>query len=222
VVAGVCYGFIGNRMLIPRQEQAGALLLEGATPEQIDRVHTAFGMPMGPFQMADLAGVDIGWHRDTRRIESIRDALCAAGRWGQKTKAGFYDYDDRRKPTPSPVTTAIIERFRFQAGIEPRQIDDEEIVVRTLYTMVNEAAKILEEGIAQRASDIDVVWAFGYGWPRTKGGPMHWADTIGLAGILDGLERYRDRLGTDVSVSAMIRDKAKNGGTFVSHSRGTR
>jgi 3-hydroxyacyl-CoA dehydrogenase len=208
VVAGVCYGFIGNRMLIPRQHQAAALLLEGATPEQVDHVHTAFGMPMGPFQMADLAGVDIGWHRDPNRVESIRDALCAAGRWGQKTQAGYYDYDDKRKPMPSPVTTAIIERFRSEAGITPRQIDDEEIVVRTLYTMVNEAAKILEEGIAQRASDIDVVWVFGYGWPRAKGGPMFWADTIGLAAIVDGLERYRDRLGADFSVAAAIRDGA--------------
>jgi 3-hydroxyacyl-CoA dehydrogenase len=204
VVAGVCYGFIGNRMLIPRQQQAGALLLEGATPEQVDQVHTAFGMPMGPFQMADLAGVDIGWHRDANRVESIRDALCAAGRWGQKTRAGYYDYDDKRKPLQSPVTAAIIERFRSEAGITPRQIGDEEIVVRTLYTMVNEAAKILEEGIAQRASDIDVVWAFGYGWPRAKGGPMFWADSLGLATIVDGLERYRDRLGADFSVAASI------------------
>jgi 3-hydroxyacyl-CoA dehydrogenase len=204
VVARVCYGFIGNRMLIPRQQQAGALLLEGATPEQVDQIHTAFGMPMGPFQMADLAGVDIGWHRDANRVESISDALCAAGRWGQKTRAGYYDYDDKRKPLPSPVTAAIIERFRSEAGITPRQIRDEEIVVRTLYTMVNEAAKILEEGIAQRASDIDVVWAFGYGWPRAKGGPMFWADSLGLATIVDGLERYRDRLGADFSVAASI------------------
>jgi 3-hydroxyacyl-CoA dehydrogenase len=204
VVAGVCYGFIGNRMLIPRQHQAAALLLEGATPEQVDHVHTAFGMPMGPFQMADLAGTDIGWHRDPNRVESIKDALCTAGRWGQKTRAGYYDYDDKRKPMPSPVTTAIIERFRTEAGITPRHIDDEEIVVRTLYTMVNEAAKILEEGIAQRASDIDVVWAFGYGWPRAKGGPMFWADTVGLATIVDGLERYRDRLGADFSLAAPL------------------
>lgn len=214
VVAGVCYGFIGNRMLIPRQGQAIALLLEGATPEQVDRVHTALGMPMGPFQMADLAGVDIGWHRDPARIESIRDALCAQNRWGQKSGAGFYDYDDKRRSTPSPVTANIIEEFRAKAGIAPREISDEEIKVRTLYTMVNEAAMILEEDIAQRASDIDVVWAFGYGWPAWRGGPMFWADSVGLKAIVDGLELYRDRMGADFTPSKLLWDKAAAGQTF--------
>ena len=116
VVAGVCHGFIGNRMLMPRQIEATKLLLEGATPEQVDRVHVEFGMPMGPFQMADLAGVDIGWHRDPNRIENVRDALCAIDRWGQKKGAGFYDYDDKRRPTPSPVVQQIIEDFAKQAG----------------------------------------------------------------------------------------------------------
>ncbi len=179
VVAGVCYGFIGNRMLMPRQVQANRLLLEGATPEQIDRVHVEFGMPMGPFQMADLAGVDIGWHRDPTRIENIRDALCAVDRWGQKKGAGFYDYDEKRRPTPSPVVEKIIEDFRAKEGVEKRDISDQEIIERTLYTMVNEGAKILEEGMAQRASDIDVVWVYGYGWPVYRGGPMFWADTEG-------------------------------------------
>ncbi len=211
VVAGVCYGFIGNRMLMPRQDQATALLLDGATPEQIDRVHTAFGMPMGPFQMADLAGVDIGWHRDTSRIESIRDALCAEGRWGQKTKAGYYDYDEKRRPTPSPLTGEILTRFRERAGRTPRPIEDEEIVARTLYTMINEGAKILEEGIAQRASDIDVVWVYGYGWPPVKGGPMFWADTIGLTTVVDGLAKYRDKLGPDFTVSALLSERAASG-----------
>ena len=116
VVAGVCHGFIGNRMLMPRQVEATKLLLEGATPEQIDRVHVEFGMPMGPFQMADLAGVDIGWHRDPTRIENIRDALCAIDRWGQKKGAGFYDYDDKRRPSPSPVVAADHRGFRAKAG----------------------------------------------------------------------------------------------------------
>ena len=132
VVAGVCYGFIGNRMLIPRQLQAEALLMEGATPEQIDRVHVEFGMPMGPFQMADLAGVDIGWHRDPTRIDNLRDALCAIDRWGQKKGAGFYDYDDKRRPSPSPVVKAIIEDFAKKQGVERRDISDQEIVERTL------------------------------------------------------------------------------------------
>lgn len=190
VVAGVCHGFIGNRMLMPRQVEANKLLLEGATPEQIDRVHVAFGMPMGPFQMADLAGIDIGWHRDPTRIENIRDALAAEGRWGQKKGAGFYDYDDKRRPTPSPRVAEIIDGFRTSAGTKRRAISDEEIVARTLYTMVNEGALILEEGMAQRASDIDVVWIYGYGWPVYRGGPMFWAQTEGLDKVVAGLERY--------------------------------
>ena len=211
VVAGVCHGFIGNRMLMPRQLQANQLLLEGATPEQIDRVHVDFGMPMGPFQMADLAGVDIGWHRDPSRVENIRDALCAIDRWGQKKGAGFYDYDDKRRPSPSPTVQAIIDDFRTKAGIEPREISDQEIIERTLYTMVNEGAKILEEGMAQRASDIDVVWVYGYGWPVYRGGPMFWADTEGLATIVDGLKRQQDRLGPDFALSELLVRKAEAG-----------
>jgi 3-hydroxyacyl-CoA dehydrogenase len=190
VVAGVCHGFIGNRMLMPRQVEANKLLMEGATPEQIDRVHVAFGMPMGPFQMADLAGVDIGWHRDPSRIENIRDALAAEGRWGQKKGAGFYDYDEKRAPSPSPRVAEIIDDFRAKEGSVPREISDEEIVARTLYTMVNEGALILEEGMAQRASDIDVVWIYGYGWPVYRGGPMFWAGTEGAEKVVAGLERY--------------------------------
>lgn len=214
VVAGVCHGFIGNRMLMPRQVEATKLLLEGATPEQIDRVHVEFGMPMGPFQMADLAGVDIGWHRDPNRIENIRDALCAIDRWGQKKGAGFYDYDESRRPSPSPVVQQIIEDFAKKQGVERRQISDEEIVERTLYTMVNEGAQILEEGMAQRASDIDVVWVYGYGWPVYRGGPMFWADTVGLQNIVDGLKRQEQRMGSDFSFSKLLLDKAAAGEKF--------
>ncbi|MFC7499948.1 3-hydroxyacyl-CoA dehydrogenase NAD-binding domain-containing protein [Enterovirga sp. GCM10030262] len=211
VVAGVCYGFIGNRMLIPRQMQAMQLLLEGATPEQVDKVHVEFGMPMGPFQMADLAGVDIGWHRDPTRIENIRDALCAIDRWGQKKGAGFYDYDDKRRPSPSPKVQEIIDDFRAKAGVEKRDISDQEIMERTLYTMVNEGAKILEEGMAQRASDVDVVWVYGYGWPVYRGGPMFWADTVGLQEIVAGLERQKERLGSDFALSDLLTRKADAG-----------
>jgi 3-hydroxyacyl-CoA dehydrogenase len=214
VVAGVCHGFIGNRMLMPRQVEATKLLLEGATPEQIDKVHVEFGMPMGPFQMADLAGVDIGWHRDPNRIENIRDALCAIDRWGQKKGAGFYDYDEKRRPTPSPLVQQIIEEFAAKQGVERRQISDEEIVERTLYTMVNEGAKILEEGMAQRASDIDVVWVYGYGWPVYRGGPMFWADTVGLDKIVDGLKRQEARMGSDFSFSQLLLDKTERGEKF--------
>lgn len=190
VVAGVCHGFIGNRMLSPRQIEANKLLMEGATPQQIDKVHVDFGMPMGPFQMADLAGVDIGWHRDPSRIESIRDALAAEGRWGQKKGAGYYDYDEKRNATPSPRALEIIEDFRSRSNLPKREITDQEIVERTLYPMVNEGAKILEEGKAQRASDIDVVWINGYGWPVYRGGPMFWAQTEGLAKVVAGLEKH--------------------------------
>ncbi|HEY5722633.1 MAG TPA: 3-hydroxyacyl-CoA dehydrogenase NAD-binding domain-containing protein [Allosphingosinicella sp.] len=208
VVAGVCHGFIGNRMLMPRQVEATKLLLEGATPQQIDKVHVDFGMPMGPFQMADLAGVDIGWHRDPSRIENVRDALCAVDRWGQKKGAGFYDYDEKRRPSPSPVVQQIIEDFSKKEGVERREIGDQEIVERTLYTMVNEGAKILEEGMAQRASDIDVVWVYGYGWPVYRGGPMFWADTEGLAKIVEGLKRR------GFEVAKMLADKAEAGEKF--------
>ncbi|WNO54985.1 3-hydroxyacyl-CoA dehydrogenase NAD-binding domain-containing protein [Stakelama saccharophila] len=208
VVAGVCHGFIGNRMLMPRQVEAQKLLMEGATPEQIDKVHVEFGMPMGPFQMSDLAGVDIGWHRDPERIESIRDALCAEGRWGQKRQAGFYDYDDRRNPTPSPRVAEIIEDFRKKTGARQHDVTEQEIIERTLYPMVNEGAKILEEGKAQRASDIDVVWIYGYGWPVYRGGPMFWADTVGLKTIVEGLEKH----GFDVS--PLLRQKAEKGERF--------
>ena len=214
VVARVCHGFIGNRMLMPRQIEATKLLLEGASPEQIDKVHVEFGMPMGPFQMADLAGVDIGWHRDPNRIETIRDALCAIDRWGQKKGAGFYDYDEKRRPRPSPIVEEIIEDFASKQGVERREISDQEIVERTLYTMINEGAKILEEGIAQRASDIDVVWVYGYGWPVYRGGPMCWADSVGLDKIVAGLKHQEARMKPEFSLSPMLLQKAEEGERF--------
>jgi 3-hydroxyacyl-CoA dehydrogenase len=202
VVAGVTYGFIGNRMLMPRQVEANKLLMEGATPQQIDKVHVDFGIPMGPFQMADLAGVDIGWHRDPTRIESIRDALAAEGRWGQKKGAGYYDYDEKRNPTPSPRAAEIIEDFRSKSNLPKREISDEEIVERTLYTMVNEGALILEEGKAQRASDVDVVWIYGYGWPVYRGGPMFWAQTEGLKKVVAGLEKHGFKVAESLKAAA--------------------
>ncbi|MFN3475256.1 MAG: 3-hydroxyacyl-CoA dehydrogenase NAD-binding domain-containing protein [Blastomonas sp.] len=208
VVAGVCHGFIGNRMLMPRQVEANKLLMEGATPEQIDRVHVEFGMPMGPFQMSDLAGVDIGWHRDPSRIESIRDALCAEDRWGQKKGAGFYDYDEKRNPTPSARVAEIIEDFRSRSNMPKREISDQEIIERTLYTMVNEGAMILEEGMAQRASDIDVVWIYGYGWPVYRGGPMFWAGLEGTPKIVEGLKKH------GFAISKLLAEKAEKNEGF--------
>ena len=208
VVAGVCHGFIGNRMLMPRQVEAMKLLMEGATPEQIDRVHVKFGMPMGPFQMSDLAGVDIGWHRDPSRIENIRDALAAEDRWGQKKGAGFYDYDDKRQPSPSPRVAEIIDDFRQKTKTPQHEITDEEIVERTLYPMVNEGALILAEGKAQRASDIDVVWIYGYGWPVYRGGPMFWADLEGAKKIVAGMEKH------GFEIAPLLREKADKGERF--------
>jgi 3-hydroxyacyl-CoA dehydrogenase len=202
VVAGVCHGFIGNRMLMPRQVEANKLLMEGATPQQIDKVHVDFGMPMGPFQMADLAGVDIGWHRDPNRIESVRDALCAVGRWGQKTGKGYYDYDEKRNPTPSVETQKIIDEFAAKSNLPKREISDEEIIERTLYPMVNEGYLILEEGKAQRPSDIDVVWIYGYGWPVYRAGPMFWGDLEGAKKIVAGLEKH------GFAVAASLKAKA--------------
>ena len=202
VVAGVCHGFIGNRMLAQRQAPASQLLLEGATPQQIDKVHTDFGMPMGPFQMSDLAGLDIGWHRDPNRIETIREALCAAGRWGQKTGKGFYDYDEKRNGTPSPEAMAIIEDFRSKSNMAKREITDQEIIERTLYPMVNEGYLILEEAKAQRASDIDVVWIYGYGWPVYRGGPMFWGDLEGAGKIVEALERHGIKVADSLKAKA--------------------
>ncbi|KTE46624.1 MULTISPECIES: 3-hydroxyacyl-CoA dehydrogenase NAD-binding domain-containing protein [unclassified Sphingopyxis] len=203
VVAGVCDGFIGNRMLKPRQVEAMNLLMEGATPQQIDKVHVDFGMPMGPFQMSDLAGVDIGWHRDPTRIESIRDALAAKGRWGQKTGKGFYDYDEKRNPSPSAEVAEIIEDFRQHSNKAKREISDQEIIERTLYPMVNEGALILAEGKAQRASDIDVVWIYGYGWPVYRGGPMFWAGLEGTDKIVAALEKH------GFAVAPLLKEKAE-------------
>ncbi len=202
VVAGVCHGFIGNRMLSQRQMPAMQLLMEGATPAQIDKVHTDFGMPMGPFQMSDLAGLDIGWHRDPARIETIRDALCAVGRFGQKNARGFYDYDDKRVGSPSAEVLEIIEDFRSKSNLPKREITDQEIIERTLYPMVNEGYLILEEGKAQRASDIDVVWIYGYGWPVYRGGPMFWGDLEGAGKIAEALERH------GVTVAESLKAKA--------------
>ncbi len=203
VVAGVCHGFIGNRMLSQRQIPANALLMEGASPEQIDNVFTDFGFPMGPFQMADLAGMDIGWHRDTSlEPTNVREAMCLAGRFGQKNGKGFYDYDEKRNRTPSPEALAIIEDFRSRSNMQKREISDQEIIERCLYPMVNEGYLILEEGKAQRASDIDVVWIYGYGWPVYRGGPMFWGDLEGAKKIVESLERQGVKVAESLKAKA--------------------
>ncbi|RBP00868.1 short chain enoyl-CoA hydratase /3-hydroxyacyl-CoA dehydrogenase [Roseiarcus fermentans] len=214
VTVGVCYGFVGNRMLAERQREAGKLILEGATPAQVDRVLTDFGLPMGPFAMSDLAGLDIGWSAETSKGESIRDILCEEGRRGQKTGAGFYDYDEQRNAKPSAHVETIIRAFAAAKGIAQRDITDAEILERLIYPMINEGAKILEEGKAQRASDIDVVWIMGYGWPVYRGGPMFYADTVGLNTVLDKLKEFQAKFGDDFRPAALLEKLAAAGGSF--------
>ena len=214
VVVGVAHGFVGNRMLAQRQREAQKLILEGTTPWDVDRVITDFGMPMGPFAMSDLAGLDIGWSAATSKRSTIREILCEEGRRGQKTGAGFYDYDEARTPKPSTRVEAIIREFAKSKGVAQRKIGDAEILERCIYPMINEGAKILEEGKAQRASDIDIVWINGYGWPVYRGGPMFYADTIGLKTVLAKLKEFQAKFGDDFKPAALLEKLAAEGGTF--------
>jgi 3-hydroxyacyl-CoA dehydrogenase len=204
VLVGVCQGFVGNRMLSQRTREAQALVLEGALPWDIDRVLYDFGFPMGPFAMGDLAGLDIGWVKENSKSATIREVLCEMDRRGQKTAAGYYDYDENRNAKPSPVTEKIIADFRAKAGVNPRTISDEEILERSLYPMINEGAKILEEKKAIRPSDIDVVWINGYGWPVYRGGPMHYADAIGLDKVLARMKDFHAKMGEAFKPSALL------------------
>jgi len=199
VVSGVTDGFIGNRMIEQYSRQAGFLLEEGATPQQVDQAMEKFGMAMGPFRMGDLAGNDVGWYiRKRRYVEKpdvryskTADLLCEMGRFGQKTGAGWYDYvPGKRDAIPSPAVVEMIEKHRVALGITPRKIGDDEIVHRLVYALVNEGAKIIDEGIAQRASDIDMVYLTGYGFPMYRGGPMNYADTQGLFNVVQAMKRF--------------------------------
>jgi len=200
VVSGVCDGFIGNRMIEQYSRQAGFLLDEGATPQQVDRAIEKFGFAMGPFRMGDLAGNDIGWAIRKRRAQErpnmlysrTADKLCELGRFGQKTGAGWYDYQaGKRDAIPSDLVNKMIEEHRKELGITPRKISDEEIVQRLVFSLVNEAAHILEEGIASRASDIDMVYLTGYGFPIHRGGPMLYADQVGLFNVVQAMKRFQ-------------------------------
>jgi 3-hydroxyacyl-CoA dehydrogenase len=199
VVSGVCDGFIGNRMIEQYSRQAGFLLEEGCTPAQVDKAIEKFGFAMGPFRMGDLAGNDIGWairkrryvEKPDMRYSKTADLLCEMGRYGQKTGAGWYDYQPgKRDAIPSPVVDKMIEDYRKDLGIAPRKISDDEIVHRLVYALVNEGAKILEEGIASKASDIDMVYLTGYGFPLHRGGPMCYADTQGLFNVVQAMKRF--------------------------------
>ena len=214
VMVGVCPGFVGNRILFQRRIEADRIILEGATPAQVDRVLYDFGFPMGPFAMSDLAGLDIGWKAENSKGETLRDLMCESGRRGQKNGRGYYTYDpDTRAATPDPEVEQIIKTFAIGKGIEQREVSDQEVLERCLYPMVNEGAKILEEGIAIRGSDIDVTWVNGYGWPVYRGGPMHWADSVGLAEIVEKIEGYSASLGgRHWELSPLLARLAEEGG----------
>lgn len=219
-VVGVCDGFVGNRMLAQRGKQSEKLLFEGALPQQVDAVVTKFGMPMGPFAMGDLAGLDIGWRsRKDRGIKSeIADALCEAGRFGQKTGKGYYKYEPgSRSALPDPEVEKLIDETLLRLGRKKRIVSDDEILERMMYPMINEGAKILAEGIAARPSDIDVVWLYGYGWPIYRGGPMYWADTVGLKHIADRLAYYaKETNDPSLEPAPLLKKLADEGKTFAS------
>ncbi|SDN92962.1 3-hydroxyacyl-CoA dehydrogenase NAD-binding domain-containing protein [Afipia sp. GAS231] len=219
-VVGVCDGFVGNRMLAQRGKQSEKLLFEGALPQQVDAVVTKFGMPMGPFAMSDLAGLDIGWRsRKDRGIKSeIADALCEAGRFGQKTGKGYYKYEaGSRAALPDPEVEKLIDETLQRLGRKKRVVSDDEILERMMYPMINEGARILEEGVAARPSDIDVIWLYGYGWPIYRGGPMFYADQVGLKHIADRLSYYaKETNDPSLEPSPLLKRLAAEGKTFAS------
>ena len=224
VLARVCDGFIGNRMLHQYLREAKYLIEEGALPQDVDRVIFEFGFPMGPFAMSDLAGNDISWRirkgkaasrsNDQRYSGTIADRICEQGRFGQKTGKGWYLYQDGRTPTPDPEIEALIVETSKELGIERRKISDDEILERCLYPLINEGAKILEEGIAIRASDIDATWVHGYGFPRYRGGPMLYAETIGLEKIVARLKEFQAEHGDVMAPSPLLERLAAEGKGF--------
>lgn len=215
VVVGVCFGFVGNRMFAQRGRETDKLVLEGALPPQIDKVLYDFGFPMGPFVLRDLIGLDIGWSKETSTGDSIRDILCEQDRRGQKTGAGYYKYEKgSREPIWDPEVEKMIIDFAEKKNIKRKKISDEEIIERSIYPIVNEGAKILEEGIATRASDIDAIWINGYGWPVYLGGPMFWADTVGLAKILETIKKFHKEFGDEWKPASLLEKLVKEGKGF--------
>jgi len=218
VTVGVCYGFVGNRMLHARGGQVERLLLEGAAPKDIDAAATAFGFLMGPCAVGDLAGLDVGWRirKEAGRKAIVADAICELGRFGQKTGKGYFLYEaGSRTPVPDPEIDALIEKLAAANGITRRTIDAEEIRERLIYPLVNEGARILEEGIAERSSDIDLIWINGYGFPVGRGGPMFYADTVGLAKVAERLAHYAAITGDEKMKPAPLLERlAKDGKAF--------
>ena len=226
VVSGVCDGFIGNRMIEQYSRQAGFLLDEGATPQQVDKAVEKFGFAMGPFRMGDLAGNDIGWAIRKRRAQErpnmlysrTADKLCELGRFGQKTGAGWYDYQPgKRDAIASPLVTKMIDDHRKELGVTPRKISDEEIVQRLVFSLVNEGARILEDGIASKAGDIDMVYLTGYGFPMHRGGPMMYADQVGLFNVVQAMKRFQQNPRDDAAFwepAPLLTKLAAEGKTF--------
>ncbi|WP_176598640.1 MULTISPECIES: 3-hydroxyacyl-CoA dehydrogenase NAD-binding domain-containing protein [Sphingobium] len=213
VVSKVCHGFIANRIMEPRGRQADAVILEGTSPEAVDKAIYDYGFAMGPFAMLDLIGLDVLGRGSSER--TLMGDLVALDRLGQKKNGGFYDYDEKRRPTPSPVAAKVIADLAAAKGIEQSDpLDADEIVARLLYPVVNEGARILEEGVAIRASDIDVACILGYNWPVYTGGPMFWADMVGLPKIVAALDKMAERYGEAFAPAALLREKASNGGSF--------
>ena len=208
-LVGVCPGFVGNRILAQRQREANKLILEGALPWDIDDALFEFGFPMGPFAMSDLAGLDIGWNKETSRGETIREKLCENDRFGQKSGKGFYIYDENRKKSSDPEVEELIISFAQEKQIKRRTINKEEIIERCLYPMINEGFKILEEGMAIRASDIDIIWINGYGWPVYEGGPMFYGNLIGFEKILEWLQKMEEKYGSDFTPSPYLEKVVK-------------
>ena len=205
-VVGVCPGFVGNRILFARQKQALNMVYSGLMPWDIDKAINEFGFKMGPFQMSDLAGLDIGWKKGEKTANAIRDALCELDRRGQKTNAGYYDYSENRVPRISKLTEEVIKDITGKEKVG--NMSNAEIIEKCIFPMVNEALLILEEGMAQRPSDIDIVWLNGYGFPRDKGGLLFWANKVGSSQILEGLKKMQDS-GLEIEISVMLEDMVK-------------
>lgn len=215
VMVGVCHGFAGNRMFSQRRRESEKLILEGALPGQVDKVIYDFGFPMGPFVLYDLIGIDLGWNKETSKGDSIRDLLCEQGRFGLKNGKGYYNYDQgSRLPKPAPEIDQLIIDFSEKKGYTRREISDEEILQRCIYPIINEGAKILEEGIAVRPSDLDVIWINGYGWPVYRGGPMFYADLVGLDKILDVMKKFQATHGDDFKPAPLLEKLVREGKGF--------
>jgi 3-hydroxyacyl-CoA dehydrogenase len=223
VVVGNCRGFVGNRMMLPYMREAQFLVEEGATPEQVDRALTNFGMAMGIFAVDDMGGIDLAWRvrQEYKHLEKpgvrmpvVLEKLFHLGRYGQKTGAGWYRYDENRKPIADPEVHTLIEKTAHESGIARRHIPDEEIVERCIYIMINEGAKILDEGYALRAADIDVIYLTGYGFPAYRGGPMWYADTVGLKQVRDRIREFHEKHGEFWEPAPLLAKLADQGETF--------